>query len=126
MKLASTLAIALLCLTGAVSDANAHPHRCSSKNLADCPFPPVPPVPPAPPAAPAPPMGELPTPPLPPMPPAPPVMPEAPRAAHAACAGKKDGSSMSFTFGKGRTMSGRCVMEGGKMVFDVESYFVDN
>lgn len=114
MKLASPLAIAALCLVCAAGSANAHPKHCSGKATRDCPLPPVPPAPPAPPA---PPMA-----PAPPLPPPPLAIPDAPQAAHAACAGKKDGSSMTYALGKGRTMGGRCVMEGGKMVFDVDAY----
>jgi hypothetical protein len=111
MKFAGILIIAALSITGS---AAAHPHHCNSSNDKNCP---VPPVPPAPPAPPAPPMA-----PVPPLPPPPMLIPDAPQAAHAACAGKKAGSSMSFVLGKGKTMAGRCVNEGGKMVFEVEAY----
>ena len=111
MKFASALIIAALCVAG---NAAAHPHHCGGANNKDCPVPPVPPVPPAPPAPPMAPMPPLPPPPL--------AMPDAPQAAHAACVGKKAGSSMSFVLGKGKTMAGRCVNEGGKMVFEVEAY----
>ena len=111
MKLASTLIFAALCAAGMASSAAAHPHHCNSSNNKDCPVPPVPPAPPAPPMAPRPP---LPPPPL--------AMPDAPQAAHTACEGKKDGSSMRFVLGKGKTMAGRCVKEGGKMHFELDAY----
>ena len=111
MKLASTLIFAALCAAGVASSAAAHPHHCNSSNNKDCPVPPVPPAPPAAPMAP-----------LPPLPPPPLAMPDAPQAAHAACEGKKDGSSMRFVLGKGKTMAGRCVKEGGKLHFEVDAY----
>ena len=114
MKLASTLIFAALCAAGMASSAAAHPHHCNSSNNKDCPVPPAPPMPPAPPA---PPMA-----PLPPLPPPPLAMPDAPQAAHTACEGKKDGSSMRFVLGKGKTMAGRCVKEGGKMHFELDAY----
>ena len=58
----------------------------------------------------------------PPAPPAPPPLPEIPAAAHAACAGKANGSKLSFTPGPGETMSGLCERVDGRMVFQLRSY----
>lgn len=75
---------------------------------AHAPVPPVPPSPPAPPAIPA--------------PPAPPPLPAIPAAAHAACAGKADGSRLTWTPGPGETMRGLCERVDGRMVFQLRSY----
>ena len=89
----------------------------------------APPAPPAPPAqAPLPPEAHPaqaplpPTPPAPAAPPAPPPLPEIPAAAHAACAGKANGSKLSFRPGPGETMSGLCDRVDGQMVFRLRSY----
>lgn len=77
-------------------------------DAAYAPIPPAPPVPPALPAIPA--------------PPAPPPLPDIPAAAHAACAGKADGSALTWTFGPGETMRGLCERVDGRMVFQLRSY----
>lgn len=74
-----------------------------------CPVPPVPPVPPAPPA-----------------PPAPPKLPDVPEGAHRACAAKAPGSSVTWVITKGETMTGVCEREGGKMVFQLRRYELDD
>ena len=60
--------------------------------------------------------------PAPPAPPAPPPLPEIPAAAHAACAGKPNGSPLTWTLGPGETMRGRCERVDGRMVFQLRSY----
>ena len=57
-----------------------------------------------------------------PAPPAPPPLPEIPAEAHAACAGKADGSKLSFTPAPGETMHGLCKRVDGRMVFKLRSY----
>jgi len=92
-----------------------------------------PPAPPAPPTPPTPPGGlDMPAPPAPPAPPAipapppPPPLPEIPEAAHAACAGKANGSKLTWILGPGETMRGLCEREGGRMVFQLRSYRKDD
>lgn len=106
---------------------------CKPGKSGSCPAPPAPPPPPAPPApsfdaadAPIPPLPPAaPAPPVlpaPPAPPAPPPLPEIPAAAHAACAGKPNGSTLTWTIGPGETMRGLCERVGGRMVFQLRSY----
>ena len=64
--------------------------------------------------------------PAPPAPPAPPPLPEIPAEAHAACAGKADGSKLSFTPAPGETMQGVCKRVDGRMVFRLRSYHRQN
>jgi hypothetical protein len=113
MKTASTLLLLTL-LSVITIDAPAHTVDCTGANKKNCPAPPIPPAPPMPPTPPAPPAPPLPPPPL--------TMPDAPAAAHAACIGKKNGSSMTFTVGKGKTMTGYCDKQAAGMVFRVEAY----
>ena len=142
MNTIATLLLAALCAAAGTVHADDTVHyRATCKSKKDCPVPPVPPVAPvapmapmapvppgasdvssypAPPAPPAPPA--LPALPAPPAPPPPPLMPEAPKAAHAACATKKEGASLTFSVGKGKTMAGYCSREHGKMVFIIEAY----
>lgn len=115
MKKIAFLLIALLC-AGAAS-ASVH-YECRSKDGGKCPPPPEPPVPPAPPMPPIPP--------VPPAPPPMPVLPAIPAGAHAACAGKTPGSTLTWVIKKGETMTGSCEKEGGKMVFDLHAYHVED
>ena len=61
-----------------------------------------------------------------PAPPPPPPLPDIPAEAHAACAGKATGSKVSLRLGPGETMSGLCERVGGKMVFQLRSYRLDD
>ncbi|WP_036212364.1 hypothetical protein, partial [Massilia sp. LC238] len=74
----------------------------------------------APPALPS--MPAMPAIPAPPAPPAPPPLPEVPEAAHAACAGKAAGTRMEHVLRQGETMTGVCVRENGRNVFDLREY----
>jgi hypothetical protein len=106
---------------------------CKPAKSGACIPPPAPPAPPAPPTPPAPP-GDLdmpappaaPAPPAIPAPPPPPPLPEVPEAAHAACAGKPNGSKLTWTLGPGETMRGLCEREDGRMVFQLRSYRKDD
>ena len=140
MKTSITLLLAMLALAAHGAEAAVR-YECSAVR-GKCPAPPAPPAPPtpptppAPPTAPAPPFGghaapELPAPPAlpaPSAPPAPPVpdLPAIPPALHAACAGKRDGSSLSMTLRPGETMAGVCEREDGRMVFHLRSYALED
>ncbi len=58
-------------------------------------------------------------------PPAPPPLPAIPAEAHAACAGKANGSKLTFTPAPGETMHGVCKRVDGRMVFQLRSYHRD-
>ena len=129
-----TICLAALLLAAGASEA-AVQIDCKPGKSGRCPAPPAPPAPPTPPAPPAPPAPRFdadaahatmpplpPAPPALPAPPAPPPLPEIPAAAHAACAGKPDGSTLSWTIGPGETMRGLCERVGGRMVFQLRSY----
>ena len=136
----ATAAIALLGMLAGSAQADVHVHyKCESTVKGKCPAPPAPPVPPVPPAPPAPPelpndgvagvappappsMPAMPTIPAPPPPPAPPPLPEIPEAAHAACAGKAVGTRIKHVLRQGETMTGVCVRDQGKTVFDLREY----
>jgi hypothetical protein len=95
-----------------VADVHVRIHCDASDGKCSPPSkPPVPPVPPLPPAPPAPPAV-----------PEPPVIPDVPEAAHAACASKSPGSSLTWTLGKGETMTGVCIRDDGRMVFSLREY----
>ncbi len=89
--------------------ASASAHDCQCPNM---------PSPPAPPEAPAAPM--------PPAPPAPPPMPAIPSGAHAACAGKAAGTQVRYVIKKGEVMTGSCASEGGKQIFALQSYSLED
>ena len=114
----SFIFVALLLAAGA-SQAAPHIHTPAQDASWTAP-PPPPPAPPAPPAPPTPP--GMPPMPAPPAPPAPPPLPEIPAEAHAACAGKANGSKLTFTPGPGDTMQGLCKRVDGRMVFQLRSY----
>lgn len=97
---------ALFAFSGA---ASAHTRDCPQRGR--CLIAPAPPAPPAPPAVPAPP----------PMPPPPPEI-IVPKAAHDACAGKAIGSKITFSPGKGETMTGSCEKDSKGMYFDLQQY----
>jgi hypothetical protein len=61
-----------------------------------------------------------------PAPPAPPKLPDVPEGAHRACAAKAPGSSVAWVIRKGETMTGVCEREGGKMVFQLRRYELDD
>ena len=90
------------------------------------PAPPAPPLPPTPPLPPLPAIAALPSPPaipaLPAPPPPPPALPDVPSEAHAACASKSPGSKLTLRLGPNETMGGVCERSGGKMVFHLRSY----
>ncbi|KFI06769.1 hypothetical protein [Massilia sp. BSC265] len=130
-------ALALLGLLVGSAQAGVHVHyKCESTVKGKCPPPPVPPTPPAPPAPPAPPelpvervAGIAPPPPpsmpaipAPPAPPTPPPLPEIPAEAHAACAGKAVGTRIRHVLRQGETMTGVCMRENGRTVFDLREY----
>jgi hypothetical protein len=128
------LILACLLLAAGSSEAAVRNDAKTAKN-SPCVLPPVPPAPPAAPAPPAPPAAEadMPLPPLAPVPPAPPAppaigappappLPAVPADAHAACAGRANGSVVSWTLGPGETMRGRCERADGRMVFQLRSY----
>lgn len=126
---------------GAQAEVRVH-YKCESTVKGKCPPPPVPPQPPAPPRAPAPPPPlashdgfappappappELPSLPAPPAPPEPPPLPEVPAAAHAACTGKAPGTRITHVLRKGETMTGVCLREDGKSVFDLREYRIED
>jgi hypothetical protein len=145
-KIASLALLTLLSVIATAGSATVH-IECKAKN-GNCvaPVPPVPPAPPAPPTPPAPPamppgaddnsaamhalpalptLPALPALPLIPAPPPPPPLPEVPAGAHAACAGKPDGSQLTYTMAKGETMRGVCERDDGKMVFRLRMYHKD-
>lgn len=105
---------------------------CKPAKSGPCTAPPAPPPPPVPPAPPSPsfdgeaahaPIPPLPpTPPAMPAPPAPPPLPEIPAAAHAACAGKANGSTLTWNLGPGETVRGLCERVDGRMVFQLRTY----
>lgn len=95
---------------------------CRPAEAGPCAAPPAPPAPPAP----LPQVPTLPAIPAIPAPPPPPAPPEVPAQAHAACAGKASGSTVSLQLGPRETMSGLCEREGGKMVFQLRSYRLDD
>lgn len=111
MKATSLVLIALLMSASAASTAKER-HRCTINGVAgtDCPAPPAPPAPPSPPSAPAP-----------PAPPAPPAIMDAPTAAHAACAGKEEGSAISWTTPDKNRLAGTCERDNRGMYFEVYS-----
>ena len=112
MKIISLLLLVLLSSTaGATTTGTVH-YTCKSHKDGKCPPPPVPPVPPVPP--------------MPPEPPPAPVIPDVPAAAHAACAGKRAGTTLTYVIGKGETMSGTCESEGGKMLFTLRAYSLED
>ncbi len=136
-------AIALLGLLTGGAQAGVHVHyKCESTAKGKCPPPPAPPTPPVPPAPPAPPappelpdervtgiappalpsMPAMPAIPAPPAPPLPPPLPEVPEAAHAACAGKAVGTRIKHVLRPGETMTGVCIRENGKNIFDLREY----
>lgn len=136
-KMMSFALFTLLCGAAGLSSATIH-FECKDTAKGKC----VAATPPAPPAPPAlPPLPSLPqlaghdgmkvarpAPPAPPAFPAPPpapVIPDVPEAAHAACAGKADGSRVTYVIKKGETMSGICESENGKMVFQLRTYHLD-
>jgi hypothetical protein len=49
-----------------------------------------------------------------------------PEGAHRACAAKAPGSSVTWVITKGETMTGVCEREGGKMVFQLRRYELDD
>jgi hypothetical protein len=110
-----TISLLLLVMLGAAAGAapasDTYQYTCKSSN-GKCPPPPLPPVPPMPP--------------MPPEPPAPPALPAIPAAAHAACTGKAAGTSLTYVIGKGETMTGTCEREGGKMLFMLRSYALED
>jgi hypothetical protein len=110
MKTISMLLLAMLS-TAAGAATTTYQYTCKSSS-GKCPPPPVPPVPPVPPA--------------PPMPPAPAPMPTIPAGAHAACAGKSAGAALTYVISKGEIMTGTCEKEGGKMLFNLRSYTIDD
>jgi hypothetical protein len=61
-----------------------------------------------------------------PVPPVPPKLPDVPEGAHRACAAKAPGSSVTWVITKGETMTGVCEREGGKMVFQLRRYELDD
>ena len=85
------------------------------------PMPAMPALPAMPAMLPAPPsLAELPA------PPAPPKLPVVPAEAHRACDGKSVGTHLSYAVREGATMQGICEKKGGKMVFSMQSYQVQN
>jgi hypothetical protein len=60
-----------------------------------------------------------------PAPPPPPKVPDVPAAAHAACAGKTEGTSVTYTIRQGEWMQGVCEREDGKMAFVLRRYHAD-
>jgi hypothetical protein len=115
-----TISLLLLAMLGAAADAATQPGTCQytcKSGSGKCPPPPAPPIPPVAPVPPAPP-----APPVPPAPPPAPMIPAIPAAAHAACAGKSAGTSITYVIRKGETMTGTCESEGGKMLFILSSY----
>lgn len=147
-KTASLVLVTVLCAAAGASSATVDV-TCkvkAGKCKAEVPAPPAPPapsVPPAPPAPPAPPPdaenGGFRTPPIPPMPripaipaiapipapPPPPKVPDVPAAAHAACAGKAEGSELTYTIRPGEWMRGVCEREGKRMAFMMRHYHAD-
>lgn len=136
-KMISFVLFTMLCGAAGISSATVH-YECKDSGKGKCvaPTPPTPPAPPAPP--PLPPLPQfaghdgvaiarpaLPAPPAIPAPPAPPALPDVPQAAHAACAGKAEGSRVTYVVKQGETMSGICERENGKMVFQLRTYHLD-
>lgn len=76
-------------------------------------------------ALPAPPAPPAPLAPLPPAPPVPPPIPAIPAGAHAACAGKPAGTEVRYVLRKGEVMTGTCDADGGKAVFTLRSYSLE-
>jgi hypothetical protein len=64
--------------------------------------------------------------PVPAIPAPPPALPDIPDEAHAACANKANGSSVTLKLGPRETMRGLCERVGGKMVFQLRSYRLDD
>ena len=101
--------------------------ECKSTE-AHCPKPPAPPKPPTPPAPPEPPSElnlSISVPPVPPMPPTPPKITTPPQA-HAACQNKEVGFKITWIIDKSTELSGTCVQQNGKMMFDIESIKVSH
>jgi hypothetical protein len=110
-----TIVAAALLLAAGASQAGVH-IQCKPAMSGPCVVP-APPTPPTPPVPPVPPVPEAP-----PAPPAPPPLPEIPAEAHAACAGKANGSTLTWTLTPGETMRGLCERVDGRMVFQLRSY----
>ena len=53
-------------------------------------------------------------------------MPAVPLAAHQACAGKAAGTAVLHVLRPGETMRGACQRAGGKMVFALQSYSLED
>jgi hypothetical protein len=100
--------------------------ECKSTQ-AHCPNPPIPPLPPAPHLPPEPPSDlNFPSaPPVPPMPPAPPKI-IAPPQTHAACQNKEGGFKITWIIDQTTELSGKCVQQNGKMMFEIESMKVSH
>ncbi len=111
MKITSLILGAILISAASASIAGERT-RCTINGVssARCAAPPAPPAPPSPPSVPAP-----------PAPPAPPDMIDAPAEAHAACAGKAEGSGMSWITSDKERLGGTCEKENRGMYFEVHS-----
>ena len=111
MKTTSIILAAVLVSATAAAVAGERV-RCTINGVtsSSCPAPPAPPAPPSPPSMPAP-----------PAPPAPPNMVDAPAEAHAACAGKAEGTSMSYTTSDKERLGGTCEKDNRGMYFEVHS-----
>ena len=122
------LLVALLCGAAGAASASVHIEcKPNVKGKCEAPVPPAPPAPAIPPAQPAAvmPHAALPAPPAVPAMPPPPQLPDVPAAAHAACAGKAEGSHLSYVPGKGELMQGVCERVNGKMAFALRLYHKD-
>ena len=127
----SLILVALFCATGAAATETVR-IDCKPAGSGPCATPPAPPAPPLPPTPAVPAIPAIPpipavaavpaVPALPAPPPPPPALPDVPDEAHAACAGKATGSKVSLRLGPRETMSGLCERVGGKMVFQLRSY----
>lgn len=116
-KTASFALFTILFAIAGASSATVHVQCTQTHGKCVAPVPPVPPTPPAPPVPPVPP--------APPAVPAPPAIPDVPAAAHAACAGKQEGSEVTYVIRKGEYMKGVCEREDGKMQFMLHLYHAD-
>jgi hypothetical protein len=150
-KTASLVLMTVLCAAAGASSATVDV-TCNVKHgkcKAEVPAPPAPPAPPAAPAPPAPPVppspppdadnGSFRIPPMPPIPripaipampsvpapPPPPKLPDVPAAAHATCAGKAEGTEVTYTIREGEWMRGVCERDGKQMAFMMRRYHAD-
>ncbi|MDB5747222.1 MAG: hypothetical protein JWP72_2070 [Massilia sp.] len=103
----SLILVALFCAAGASAGEAVVRIDCQPAGSGPCATPPAPPAPPA-------------------SPPPPPPLPDVPDEAHAACANKATGSKVTLKLGPTETMSGLCERVGGKMVFQLRSYRLDD